>query len=81
MSDQDILARIKELVDSEHDLRAKTEAGQLDPATEHKQLAQLEVLLDQCWDLLRQRRARIDAGLAPDDATVQSATQVEGYLQ
>ncbi|MBJ8340582.1 MULTISPECIES: DUF2630 family protein [Antrihabitans] len=81
MSEQDILARIKDLVAAEHDLRSQTAAGKLDPETEHKQLAQLETLLDQCWDLLRQRRARIDAGQSPDDATVQSVVQVEGYLQ
>ncbi|MBJ8344118.1 DUF2630 family protein [Antrihabitans sp. YC2-6] len=81
MTERDLLAQIKDLVDSEHELRAKTAAGELDPESEQRQLAQLETLLDQCWDLLRQRRARIDANLSPDDATVQSAVQVEGYLQ
>ncbi|MEV0252566.1 DUF2630 family protein [Nocardia sp. NPDC050712] len=81
MTEQDILARIKQLVDAEHELRAKAEAHEVDPVAERKQLGELEVLLDQCWDLLRQRRARIDAGGAPEDAQVNTAGQVEGYLQ
>jgi hypothetical protein len=81
MTEQDILARIKNLVDREHDLRSKATAGEVDPVTERQQLAELEVMLDQCWDLLRQRRARIDQGSAPEDAQVSSARQVEGYLQ
>ncbi|MGF6884153.1 hypothetical protein ABIA39_003606 [Nocardia sp. GAS34] len=81
MTDQDILARITELVDREHTLRSKATAGDLDPGTERAQLANLEVQLDQCWDLLRQRRARIDQGVSPDDAQVNTANQVEGYLQ
>ncbi|CRK49323.1 conserved hypothetical protein [Rhodococcus sp. RD6.2] len=81
MSEQDILARIRELVDTEHALRAKTESGDLDPATEQAQLDALEKTLDQCWDLLRQRRARTDAGLPADEVPVSPASQVEGYLQ
>ncbi|MFC9996147.1 DUF2630 family protein [Nocardia sp. NPDC127526] len=81
MSEQDILARIKTLVDQEHELRAKTIQGELDPETERRQLAELEVMLDQCWDLLRQRRARMDQGRNPDEAQPNTARQVEGYLQ
>ncbi|MFF0815924.1 DUF2630 family protein [Rhodococcus sp. NPDC003318] len=81
MSEQDILARIRELVETEHRLRARTEAGDLDPDTEQATLAAVEQTLDQCWDLLRQRRARADAGLPPDEVPVSSADQVEGYLQ
>jgi hypothetical protein len=81
MTEQDILARIKDLVNQEHQLRAKAETGQLDRETERARLADLEVMLDQCWDLLRQRRARIDQGTDPDQAQVNSAKQVEGYLQ
>jgi hypothetical protein len=81
MTEQDILARIKNLVDREHELRSKATAGEVDPVTERQQLAELEVMLDQAWDLLRHRRARIDAGAAPDDAEVNPARQVEGYLQ
>ncbi|MBL1075468.1 DUF2630 family protein [Nocardia sp. 2] len=81
MTDQDILANIKTLVAREHELRAKATSGELDPETERRQLADLEVQLDQCWDLLRQRRARLDQGRSPDEAQVNSAHQVEGYLQ
>ncbi|WP_067703577.1 DUF2630 family protein [Nocardia jejuensis] len=81
MSEQDILGRIKSLVDREHELRSKTTSGELDPETERRQLADLEVQLDQCWDLLRQRRARIDQGRSPDEAQPNTAHQVEGYLQ
>ncbi|MBF6172696.1 DUF2630 family protein [Nocardia blacklockiae] len=81
MTDQDILSRIKDLVDREHQLRSKAESGALDPEQERAQLADLEVMLDQCWDLLRQRRARADRGEDPDEAQSNSAKQVEGYLQ
>jgi Protein of unknown function (DUF2630) len=80
-TEDDLLARIGELVDAEHELRGKTESGELDPATEQQRLAQLEATLDQCWDLLRQRRARIDAGQSPDDANANPVERVEGYLQ
>ncbi|WP_068276621.1 DUF2630 family protein [Aldersonia kunmingensis] len=76
-----LLGTIRELVDAEHELRTKTESGELDPDTEQRRLAQLEATLDQCWDLLRQRRARIHAGQSPDDAEVNPPSQVEGYLQ
>ncbi|MGW4242608.1 DUF2630 family protein [Nocardia sp. NPDC004722] len=81
MTEKDIHARIKELVDREHELRAQTTGGELSPEEERRQLAELEVQLDQCWDLLRQRRARLDQGRNPDEAEVNSARQVEGYLQ
>ena len=77
----DVHARIKELVDAEHELRRKVEAGELDPGTEQQRLAQLEATLDQCWDLLRQRRALIENGQSPDLARVNPPSQVEGYLQ
>lgn len=81
MTDKDLLARITELVDREHQLRSRATKGDLAPGDERAQLADLEVQLDQCWDLLRQRRARIDQGVSPDDAQVNPANQVEGYLQ
>lgn len=81
MTEQDVLARIQDLVAQEHALRTKAESGQLDPEQERARLAELEVALDRCWDLLRQRRARIDQGTNPDEAQTNSAKQVEGYLQ
>ncbi|RMI31062.1 DUF2630 family protein [Nocardia stercoris] len=81
MSEQDILTRIKDLVDREHTLRSRAVDGELAPSEERRQLAELEVQLDQCWDLLRQRRARIDRGADPDQAQAGGPGQVEGYLQ
>lgn len=81
MSEHDVLARITELVDREHRLRSKAAQGALGQEAERAQLAELEVQLDQCWDLLRQRRARMDQGTDPNDAQVNTAKQVEGYLQ
>ena len=76
MTDQDILARIKQLVDDEHSLRAKATAGEIDPVAERKQLAELEVMLDQAW-----RRARSGSGESPEDTGLRSPHEVEGYLQ
>ncbi|TSD99676.1 DUF2630 family protein [Skermania sp. ID1734] len=81
MSESDLLATINQLVDDEHKLRAKTAAGEIAPEVEQRRLAELETTLDQCWDLLRRRRAQIDSGQPAADAHVQSADQVEGYLQ
>lgn len=80
MNDNEILRHIEELVNEEHSLTQKAEDGTL-PADEHERMKQLEVNLDQCWDLLRQRRARRNAGLNPDDATVRDPNTVEHYLQ
>ena len=73
--DDDILRRIDDLVDEEH--RLQNAPDETDP----QRLHQLEVTLDQCWDLLRQRRARRDAGLDPADAHVRDERTVEGYQQ
>lgn len=81
MNEHDIHTKIQQLIATEHKLRTETQSGAIDPDTEKAQLASLEHALDQCWDLLRQRRARIDAGQNPDTATANSIDQVEGYLQ
>jgi hypothetical protein len=81
MADEsDLLGRIRELVDAEHDLRERRGRDELTGDEEYSQLAALEVQLDQCWDLLRQRRARAAAGLDPEEAQVRPASEVEGYL-
>ena len=72
--DGDILGRIQGLVDEEHELR---NAGHPD----RDRLQQLEEQLDQCWDLLRQRRARREFDQDPDDASARSADTVEHYQQ
>jgi hypothetical protein len=74
MDDKQLSARIGELIDEEHRLER---GGQPDP----DRLKALEVELDRCWDLLRQRRARRAAGENPDDAQVRSGDVVEKYLQ
>ena len=81
MDDKEILAHIDELVKTEHELRTKLAAGQITSDDEHRQLAQAEAALDQCWDLLRQRRARREFGEDPGDAQVRPVSEVEGYRQ
>lgn len=78
--DADILAQVHELVAAEKDLRAKLQHGEIDESEEHRRLSRLEVQLDQCWDLLRQRRALRETGQDPDQASVRPENEVEGYL-
>lgn len=81
MQDNEILSRIKDLVAEEHTLRERLQAGEVSSEEEHARVKDLEVALDQCWDLLRQRRARRDAGEDPDAAAARPANEVEGYQQ
>jgi hypothetical protein len=81
MDDGQILQRIDSLVAEEHDLRSRRLAGDVDSDTERERLQALEATLDQCWDLLRRRRAQRDAGGDPDLAEPADASQVERYLQ
>ena len=81
MDDKQIHGRIDELIATEHELRARLAAGELTSEQERTQLREAEVALDRCWDLLRQRRARRDAGDDPSGAVVRPADEVEGYLQ
>ena len=81
MADEgDVLGRINELVDAEHKLRERFGRGELTGEEEHARLRSLEQQLDQCWDLLRQRRARAAAGQDPAEAEVRPVSEVEGYL-
>jgi len=81
MDDRQILHRISELVDEEHGLRSRAQAGQIDTEEERARLRDLEVALDQCWDLLRRRRAAREFGADPEGARARPVTEVEGYLQ
>ncbi|GAA1342147.1 DUF2630 family protein [Saccharothrix algeriensis] len=81
MTDTELHTRIGELVAEEHELRQRVAAGELAPAEEQARLREVEIALDQCWDLLRQRRARQAAGQDPDEADVRPAAEVEGYRQ
>ena len=80
MDDQDIVRQIGQLADEEHALE-RAHAG--DPLGEPElvRLRDIEVALDQCWDLLRQRRARRNAGQDPDAATLRPPSVVERYQQ
>lgn len=86
MDNQDILQRIQALVDEEHRLRDVAEGGASDgagpePGDRLARLRQVEEALDQCWDLLRQRRAKAKAGEDPDEADARPVSEVEGYRQ
>jgi hypothetical protein len=81
MDDKEILAHIGDLIQTEHKLREQHAAGQLTSAQERDQLRSAEEALDQCWDLLRQRRARREFGENPNDAASRPANEVEGYMQ
>jgi Protein of unknown function (DUF2630) len=80
MEDEGIHSRIEQLVAEEHELYERGAEGGLSEA-EHRRLASIKVGLDQCWDLLRQRRALREAGLDPGSAHVRDPEVVEGYEQ
>jgi Protein of unknown function (DUF2630) len=81
MDDKEILGEISDLITAEHDLRTRLAAGDLSKQDERERLASVEEALDQCWDLLRQRRARREFGEDPEQARVRPASEVEGYQQ
>ena len=74
MDDAALIQRINQLV-------AEEETLQETPNHDVDRLRDLEVMLDQCWDLLRQRRARREFGLDPDGASPRDPTTVENYEQ
>ena len=80
MDDKELLDRIADRVKGEHEPEARHGADRLS-AEGQARLAATEVALDQCWDLLRQRRARRASGKDPDGAHVRSERIVEGYQQ
>ena len=79
-TDRETLAQIRDLVAAEKALRARLQHGEIDESEEHEQLRRVEVELDQCWDLLRQRRALRDVGGDEREAAVRPEGQVEGYI-
>ncbi|HKN45824.1 MAG TPA: DUF2630 family protein [Propionibacteriaceae bacterium] len=81
MDDSDILARIREMVDAEHELRRKMQENPDEVSDAAGQLHILEESLDQCWDLLRQRRAHREFAQDPNESQARPRQQVEGYLQ
>ena len=81
MDDKTVLGRIHGLVDEEHKLRQQVSKGEISAPEEHQRLKELEEALDQCWDLLRRRRAARETGSDPDAVQAHSTSEVEGYLQ
>jgi hypothetical protein len=81
MNDKEILGHIDGLIQTERELRAKVADGSLSGDQERAQLRSVEEALDQCWDLLRQRRARREFGEDPGDAAARPVPEVEGYMQ
>jgi hypothetical protein len=78
--DNPALAHIHDLVAQEKTLRAQLQHGDISTSEEHARLRRIETELDQCWDLLRQRRALRETGGDPSGATVRPPDEVEGYL-
>ncbi|HWE33678.1 MAG TPA: DUF2630 family protein [Solirubrobacteraceae bacterium] len=84
MSDESIAARIENLVTEEHELRGREQSDASDDdrlEADQQRLREVEIELDRCWDLLRQRRAIRNAGGDPDDAQARDADTVERYWQ
>ena len=81
MDDKEIFRTIDDLINTEHDLRGRLAAGELTSEQEHEQLRAVEEQLDQCWDLLRQRRARREFGEDPSGLAARPVSEVEGYQQ
>ena len=79
MEDADVLRHIERLVGEEDALYAHTADGHGMDGEEQRRLREVQVHLDQCWDLLRQRQARREFGEDPGSASVRSAETVEGY--
>ena len=79
MEDKGVIDRINELAHEEHELFQKESSGKATEA-DRERLSRLQVTLDQCWDLLHQRRARRAAGQDPSQAEVRDEKTVEGYL-
>jgi hypothetical protein len=75
--DRPVLKHIEQLVKEEQRLRNEKSL----PPTDHERLDALQVELDQCWDLLRQRRALREFGESPDHARVRPKDIVENYEQ
>ncbi len=79
-TDSETLAYIRSLVDEEKTLRSQLQHRDISMSEEQDRLRQVEVELDQCWDLLRQRRALRETGGDPREAQVRPPDEVEGYL-
>ena len=81
MDDTTVLSRINELVAEEERLLESSRGTDGLSEADDARLKDVEVALDQCWDLLRQRRAKRHAGQDPDEAHLRDPSTVEGYVQ
>jgi hypothetical protein len=84
MDDESIAERIDRLVAEEQDLRRREQSDRSDRdalEADQQRLRSVEVELDRCWDLLRQRKAREEFGQDPDEAQARDSDTVERYLQ
>jgi hypothetical protein len=81
VDDRELVDRMDELVRQEHDMRTRHGEGEGLSESELDELRALEVQLDRCWDLLRQRRARREFGGDPETASARDADTVERYQQ
>jgi hypothetical protein len=84
MSDESITARIENLVAEEHALQRREQDDSVDTERldeDRQRLEEVKIELDRCWDLLRQRRAREEFGMDPDEAEARDANTVERYWQ
>ena len=80
MAEDGVMEAIQQLAHEEHSLLELEGRGEIS-ADDHKRLRAIELQLDQCWDLLRQRRARERVGLDPSEARARDAETVEHYEQ
>jgi len=80
MEDTELLSEIHRLTEEEHRIE-RAHVGEALSAEELERMRSIQVTLDQCWDLLNQRRARRSAGQNPDEAHVRPETVVEHYQQ
>ena len=84
MTDESIAARIERLVTEEQELRRREQSDSPNAdalAADRDRLREVEIELDQCWDVLRQRRGREEFGLDPDEASARGPGTVENYEQ
>ena len=79
MDDKKVTESINELAREEHELFEREAQGTATEA-DRERLQRINIMLDQCWDLLRQRRARREFGLNPDDASVRDEKTVRNYI-
>ena len=79
MADQTVMSQIDKLAQEEHELFERESRGTATDA-DRERLQRIQVMLDQCWDLLRQRRARREFGFNPDEARPRDEKTVEGYI-